>query len=597
MYAEGMLLTAPSRVGLFLLLAAFAKAAAAPVPDCSSGVSAFSVCELSFDWKTAELPPDVVPYKNEILHVEFRSPQHRTYLIRDFWTGGHSLKVRFTPTEAGTWTYHVTGAIKRYNDQESTFTIGESASPGFVEVANVRHWRTTNKQPHLWMGASVPFLTLDQAALESWLDARKHDGFTHIRGTLLTDRGKQKPLIADGPNFSYFEDLDNKVLAAASRGFTLDLVLADVPFARSGVLSDYERRGPLIRYLVARYGGLNVTWQGVEHFEDISGSRELLKEIGEELKQDDTYNHPRSTDARDTSSPLLADGWMNYLIEASPRAELGAVEHQFTQAPEIHLIGATAPDDVRHELWNCTMNGEYPNVSYEALQDPANVKALQTWFHLVSETRHWEIEPYFDVDGARAVGLEEIGFIAYAQTPGIVEITLEKHKYNPFWLNPVTGEEIPVKDFRSNIFSRPTPDNSHDWILDVEREGHKEAMARSVRFDSTDPPIQEPEIDTAKIPFTIVDPRGEEINSAIPSLFSIKLTRTVRATRSMQYVWWGEIVAGGEGARVLGIGPSGTFTIPKNLIKQPSSDLNVRLLAINANGKAYEVDRVYRLTP
>ncbi len=33
---------------------------------------------------------------------------------------------------------------------------------------------------------------------------------------------------------------------------------------------------------------------------------------------------------------------------------------------------------------------------------------------------------------------------------------------------------------------------------------------------------------------------------------------------SMEYVWWGEVVAGGEGARLLGLGSSGNFTFPKN---------------------------------
>ena len=64
----------------------------------------------------------------------------------------------------------------------------------------------------------------------------------------------------------------------------------------------------------------------------------------------------------------------------------------------------------------------------------------------------------------------------------------------------------------------------------------------------------------------------------------------------MQYAWWGEVVAGGAGARLLGVGPSGTLAIPKSLA-QPGAILSLRLEAINANGKAYELDRVYRLTP
>jgi hypothetical protein len=45
------------------------------------------------------------------------------------------------------------------------------------------------------------------------------------------------------------------------------------------------------------------------------------------------------------------------------------------------------------------------------------------------------------------------------------------------------------------------------------------------------------------------------------------------------------------------LGSSGNFTIPKDLIKDRGSTLHIRLLAINANGKAYELDKVYRLTP
>ncbi len=363
-----------------------------------------------------------------------------------FWDGGQTLRVRFTPTEPGAWTYHVTSSIKRYDNQEATFNAGESSVPGFVSVANLRHWWTPNKQPHLWLAASVDFFGGDQSGFEAWLDARKHDGFTHVRGPLLTLRSSLKPLTADSqPNQAYFSALDDRLLAADTRGLTLDLLLADDDFVRSGQLNEYQQRAPLIRYLIARYGGLNVTWQGIEHFEDIPGSRALLKDLGSILQQYDGFQHPRSTDARVSSSPLLPDGWMNYLIEASPHPELGAVEHQFTQQPEIHVITATDPDTFRHELWNCTTNGEYPSVSYDSLRNEANLKAVQTWFKIVSDTRHWELEPFFDVDGARAVGLAEVGYLAYAQNPGIVEITVDKHKYNPVWINPATGEELPLE--------------------------------------------------------------------------------------------------------------------------------------------------------
>jgi hypothetical protein len=515
-----------------------------------------------------------------------------------YWDGGHTLRVRFTPTEPGPWTYHMSSTIKRYDNQESTFAVAEGNIPGLISVANVRHWRATNKQPHLWLSAAVPFLNTGLPELEAWLDARKHDGFTHVRGPVLTLASSLQPLApGNQPNFSYFAALDDRILAADTRGFTLDLLIADESFVKSGILSDWQQRDPLIRYLVARYSGLNVTWQGIEHFEDTPGSRSLLKDLNTIIQKNDGFAHPRSTDARVTSSPLLADGWMNYLIEASPHPELGAVEHQFTQQPEIHVITAADPDTFRHELWNATTNGEYLSVSYEALRNEANVRAIRTWVSVVSDTRHWELEPYFDVDGARAVGLQEVEYLAYAQNPGIVEITLPKHKYNPVWVNPITGDEIPLKDYRGEVFSRQTPDSSHDWVLQVPREGHKESMLKSYYFESQNPPIQEPELDVAKTPFEIAEPTSDDLNRLIPVPFAVKITRPNRASRRMQYVWWGEIVTSGEGARVLGVGSSGNWNVSQELACPPDANLTLRLLAINANGKAYEVDRVYRLTP
>ncbi len=586
------------RIVALSFVSAIFPAFAATLPACSNNAKTFLPCELTFSWQPAELPPNASPYKDELLNVEFRSPNHVTYLMHAFWPGGQSLKVRFSPTEAGQWTYRITSALKRFDNQEATFNVSDSGLPGFVGVANLRHWWTTNKQPHLWLAAAAPLLQLDQSGFENWLDARKHDGFTHIRATLLTLGASSKPLTSGAlPDMAYFDALDDRLLAADVRGFALDLLLAGDGFIHSGAFGSWEQRDALVRYLVARYGGLNVTWQGIEHYEDIPGGRALLKDLNASLQKYDSFRHPRSTDARTSSSPLVSDGWMNYMIEAVENPQFGAVEHQFTEQPEIHIINATDPESFRHQLWSSTTNGEYPSVSYESLRNEANVRAVQTWVKVVSDTRHWEFEPYFDVDGARAVGLAEIGYIAYAQNPGIVEINFDRHKYTPIWINPATGEEIVEKNWRGEVFSRPTPDNSHDWILDIEREGHKESMLRSVRFESIDPPVQEVETDTAKIPFDVVEPAGDQINTQQPVPFRIKLTRSNRASRTMQYIWWGEVVANGAGARLLGVGPNGTFAIPGDLIKEPGQTLSLRVQAINANGKAYEIDKVYQLTP
>src|SRR5579884_1537955 len=133
----------------------------APPPLCSSGARTFLPCELAFDMQAA----DGSPYTSDLLRVEFRSPSHKTYLMHSFSDGG-PLRVRFSPTEPGQWTYHVLSEIARYNDKEDTFNVADSGLPGLIGVANLRHWWTTKKQPHLWIAASAPWFSITQAEWE-----------------------------------------------------------------------------------------------------------------------------------------------------------------------------------------------------------------------------------------------------------------------------------------------------------------------------------------------------------------------------------------------------------------------------------------------
>ena len=80
---------------------------------------------------------------------------------------------------------------------------------------------------------------------------------------------------------AYFAALDNALVAAASRQFAIDLLWADRPFLQKHPFAAFEERDPLLRYLIARYGGLNVTWNGIEQYEDVPDSRSLLKSIGD----------------------------------------------------------------------------------------------------------------------------------------------------------------------------------------------------------------------------------------------------------------------------------------------------------------------------
>ena len=77
--------------------------------------------------------------------------------------------------------------------------------------------------------------------------------------------------------------------------------------------------------------------------------------------------------------------------------------------------------------------------------------------------------------------------------------------------------------------------------------------------------------------------------------FALKVKRDTRATRSLLVEWTGEVTIAGQGYRVIGRGTEGTFQIPTNLTERLPASLAVRVLILNANGKAYAMDKVYRL--
>jgi hypothetical protein len=217
----------------------------------------------------------------------------------------------------------------------------------------------------------------------------------------------------------------------------------------------------------------------------------------------------------------------------------------------------------------------------------------------MDDTRHWEIEPYFDVDGGRALALENIEYIMYVEKPGPVEVAVEKHGYDVRWFNPITGEYVEEKKFKGDRFAGEPPDRNHDWVLQISREGKKEGMLGSYRFASRDLPIQlqEPEITPSKVVFDVPEPKGPELLISKPAHYAAKLRRQTRATRSMMYLWTGEVIGNGQGFRVAGTGAEGELQVSKILAGEPGRSFTLHIAGMNANGKVYLVDRVYQLVP
>jgi hypothetical protein len=529
----------------------------AQLPTCN--VPAWSSCDLAFDLEAGENPSTVE------LHGEFRSPK-RTLLIQAFKEADRKYVLRFAPTEPGEWDYKLTSNLRRLDGQLGKITATTSDSPGFVRVANVHHFANegTNKQ-HLWMATAIDdFAKIPRADFDRTVEQRVAEKFTHLRVSIAKDTD--------------LDEAAERIRTINSRGVVADVVLGNIP-------PDRRDREQYMTDIAARFSALNITWMGAPAFENLPNGKALLKDAGTLLAKLDPYNHPRTSMAEFTSSALQGDKWMSFLSYGTPDPNVGAVEHQFYALPAVNT-GIQSERD----LWNATMNGQYPA--------SGSGKYMTVWFDFMSGNRYWELEPYFDVDGGRAVALEDVEYIVYVEKPGPVELTVEDHGYDVAWLNPATGEKIKAKNYKGKHFTGEPPDKSHDWVLQVSREGHKEGMLKSYKFDSREVPIRLQEVETnpQKMPFEVAQPDGD-VSMAIAPRYSLKIVRPTRATRDLLVEWTAEIVLDGEGFRVAGTGREGTLHIPASIVHKLPGTLSLRVSILNANGKAYAIDKVYRLGP
>jgi hypothetical protein len=569
----------------------------------------YSTCDLVFELNDGEAADHPNPYMSVELYAEVRSPEHQTYLLHAFWDGGRRMVIRAAPVIAGQWDYKVTSNVARFDGMLGSFSAIASDSKGFVKVANFRHFAYTTggvkMPPHLWMGdTNYRFAAMDRSEFDRMVNTRAEQKFNHIRGFVFGNLPGVDAAFTDPkhPNPEYFGELDDRIRYMNQRGISADLILGGDQNHLAEFFPTWQDRQRYVRYVVARYAPMNITWQGVLQFDGYENARAFMKEIGGLLKKFDPYQHPRSTDATLTSSPLVLDGWMDYITYRTGDRAAIAIEHQQYTSPQV--IGDFAVEDsgvdaFRKRLWTLTMEGAYPAHGNAGAFDGPEAGQMTHWFNFFSNTRHWELEPYYDVVGGRAIALTGIEYIVYIEKPGTLELVTEKQNYQVYWYNPLTGESVQVKkakEYKGELFTGQPPDLTHDWVLHLSRDGRKANMLERWYFESRRVPVQEIDLDPKGRPFDVAEPSSPTLPVGKPVPFSVKLTREARATQEMLYLWTAEVAGGGEGFRVIALGAEGEFTVPESIVKRMPANVNVRLFGMNAFGKVYSLTRVYNLT-
>lgn len=575
---------------LALTVAACAQTVCPPTPQ-------FSPCDLVFDLPSAKGDQAID------LQAEFRSPHQNTGAVRAFWDGGTRWIIRYTPAESGTYAWRLKSAIAGFDGKEGQFTAtapdkSSVDKPGWLRAGNVHHFafvdagNPNNITPHLWMGAVVPgFRAMSLEQWKSLVDTRASQHFNHLGITLVDGT-------ADFQSPEFFRAVEEKLRYANQKDIIVDIAFFGPNGLMDRLLPSHSAREKWFTYAVSRLAAFDVTWQGIEGWESYDNGRDLLKEIAEYLTNLDPYKHLRSTRASLSSGPLVDDGWLRYRsYQVGSDDQVGPIDQQIYQYPAVSNF-ADDPVDAetfRHRLWNATMSGQYPS---SAIPNEQAANEMKIWYEFMKDTRHWELEPFFDVDNGRGLALEGVEYIIYVEKPGPVRVALEKHGYDGRWFNPATGQSVKLKEIRNEVFTGEPPDGSHDWVLQISREGHKASMLKSYKFISREHEIalQEVEGNPDKVPFDVVEPSGDTISLNKPTEYSIKMKRETKALQHMMYEWTGEVTVDNRSYRIIGTGAKGIFHIPANIARDYPAALHVKVTAMNGLGKVYTLDRNYTLT-
>lgn len=222
------------------------------------------------------------------LTVTFTAPDGSKATVPGFWDGGRSWKVRFLPTQSGSWSFETTCTDANNSGlhrQRGNFTVTDPKSTtalslhGPVQVApDGRYFVHADGTPYFWLADTAwngPLLSSD----DDWayyLKERTRQKFSAVQFVSTQFRaapdgdalkqvaftGKEKIII----NPAFFQRLDKKVDALNEAGLLAVPVLlwaingGGNPSVNPGQSLPDDQAILLARYIVARWSGNAAAW-------------------------------------------------------------------------------------------------------------------------------------------------------------------------------------------------------------------------------------------------------------------------------------------------------------------------------------------------
>jgi len=293
---------------------------------------------------------------------EFTSPSGEKYVMPAFWyqpyqefknlgvypVGNPDWRLRFAPTEVGTWKYSIYSRYKGYtiDSISGEFKAADSDNRGFIRIEpeKRRHFIFDNGEPYIAVGENVCWYNHSYLDYERWYTALSENGGNYSRVWMATWGFAlvwKETGISDYTNrLDRAYQLDKVMEMAEEKGIYTALVILnhgqfssqtnpewhDNPYNKKngGYLDSpkqfftderaKEQFKKRLRYIVARWGySTNIlTW---ELWNEVNGTDSYSKrnveawhgEMAEYLKSIDPYKHLVSSSTWWTDRPIAID--------------------------------------------------------------------------------------------------------------------------------------------------------------------------------------------------------------------------------------------------------------------------------------------------
>ncbi|HLW19705.1 MAG TPA: DUF4038 domain-containing protein [Cyclobacteriaceae bacterium] len=237
--------------------------------------------ELSFvSEKTYENPL----YDLNEFYAVFTSPTGRTNKINGFWDGEQTFRIRFSPDELGTWTFHTSSSDKGLDQQTGNFECVPSSNSLLIYQKGAI--QRSKGDYHLSYSDGTPFfftactawngaLKSTEEEWEQYLSHRAENNYNVIQFVTTQWRGGSSDQYGEvaytgsgkiSVNTEFFKRMDEKVNRINAHGLVAAPVLLWALPVGPGkeispgyTLPDAEAI-LLAKYMVARYGSNHVIW-------------------------------------------------------------------------------------------------------------------------------------------------------------------------------------------------------------------------------------------------------------------------------------------------------------------------------------------------